>query len=85
MWRTHECAMPLSFPDIGNAAEFVAQPPRSARVLQDPLFAQTESAISCDEQADVDVGRRTGVLPHAACPKPEIGIAHECMRHIPKR
>ena len=32
--------MPHSFPNIGNAAKFVGQTSRSARVLQDPLFAQ---------------------------------------------
>jgi hypothetical protein len=34
----------------------VGQTSRSARVLQDPLFAH--------RQAGVDAGRRTGVLPH---------------------
>jgi hypothetical protein len=42
----------------------MGQTSRSARVLQDPLLAQTKSAMSEQEQADVDVGRRTGVLPH---------------------
>src|ERR1035441_1952601 len=37
-------------------AEFVGQTSRSARVLQDPLFAR--------EQAGVDAGRRAGVAPH---------------------
>ena len=32
--------MPLGFPNIGNAAAVVGQTSRSARVLQDPLFAQ---------------------------------------------
>ena len=33
--------MPLGFSKIGNAAEFVGQTSRSARVLQDPLFRPT--------------------------------------------
>ena len=42
------------------------QTSRSARVLQDPPFALGISR-SKREQADVDVNRRTGVLPHNLC------------------
>ena len=47
-------------------AVVVGQTSRSARVLQDPPFALGISR-SKREQADVDVGRRTGVPPHNLC------------------
>src|ERR1022692_755240 len=56
--------MPLVFPISGIAAAVVGQTSRSARVSPGPALRATESAISEHEEAGVDVGRRTGVLPH---------------------
>ena len=40
MWRTHSCAMPLSFAHNANSADRVGQTPWSARVPLDPLFVR---------------------------------------------
>src|ERR1019366_9959490 len=41
-----------------------ARPPGLCAGPPGPALRATESAISEHEEADVDVGRRTGVLPH---------------------
>src|ERR1019366_3777527 len=48
-WQA-ECPMPLSFPNIGNAAAVVGQTSRSARVFQDPLCAQRNQPYPCTKR-----------------------------------
>src|ERR1039457_6604257 len=52
-----------SFPNIGNAAKFGGQTSRSARVLQDPLFAQRNQPYPSTNRPTWTSAVRAGVLP----------------------
>src|ERR1039458_3681534 len=56
--------MPHSFPNNGNAAEFVGQTPWSARDALVPRPEQRYQHPAKREQADGGVGRSPGGLPH---------------------
>src|SRR5437879_6459937 len=55
--------MPRSFPNIGNAAEFVGQTPWSARDALVPLSARRINALHAT-MADEGVGRGRGRPPY---------------------
>ena len=59
--------MPHSFPNNGNAAEFVGQTPWSARDALVPRPEQRYQHPAKREQADGGVGRSPGGLPHDQC------------------
>ena len=56
--------MPHSFPNTGNAAEFVGQTPWSGRAALGPRPEQRYQHPAKREQADGGVGRSPGGLPH---------------------
>ena len=85
MWRTHSCAMPLSFANIAKGAESVGQTPRSARSPWTRCSLEESSACH-SRKAGRGAGCRRGRLPHNSgwCPPTAklSGIAHSC---VPRR
>src|ERR1017187_980291 len=66
-WSRLSSLMPHSFPNTGNAAEFVGQTPWSARDALVPRPEQPYQHPAKREQADGGVGRSPGGLPHDQC------------------
>ena len=77
--------MPHSFPNTGNAAEFVGRTPWSARDALVPQPEQRYQHPAKREQADGGVGRSPGGLPHDQCRcvvvRKLCGIGQDCPPH----
>src|ERR1039457_6073157 len=84
MWRTHSCAMPLSFPNSAHLHKWWGGRPRPHPAPW-PACRWWQAPDSSREERDEGVPRGPGGPPsnyaESAALRKLSGIAHECVRH----
>src|ERR1017187_6100137 len=84
MWRTHSCAMPLSFPNSAHLHKWWGGRPRPHPAPW-PACRWWQAPDSSREERDEGVPRGPGGPPSNYAESPALrklsGIAHECVRH----